>query len=152
MKEIFTIGHSTRAFDEFIDILRHYRIGVLIDVRHFPKSRHNPQFNMDNLKERLPDKIRYRWLGKELGGFRKGGYEQFTCTKTFRSGIEKLERLALKKRTALMCAEILWFRCHRRYISDVLKRKKWKVWHIYDINRIEKHLIGKRRKIRCDRS
>lgn len=150
-KEIFTIGHSTRSIRDFIDVLKDYKIKILADVRRFPRSRHNPQFNIEDLKERLPkEKIQYKWLGKELGGFRKRGYEKFRCTKTFLTGIKKLERIALKKRVAYMCAEILWFKCHRKYISDELKRKKWKVFHIYDKNKIEKHLIGKRRRIKCD--
>jgi len=150
-KGIFTIGHSTRSMSDFIDILKNYSIELLVDVRHFPKSRHNPQFNMELLKKSLNNEnIEYRWLGEELGGFRKEGYKKFMCTKAFRKGIERLKKLAIKKRTAFMCAELLWFKCHRRYISDELKRDGWKVLHIYNKERVEKHLIKKRRRIKCD--
>jgi len=148
--EVYTIGHSTRPLSEFVSLLEKYAIETLIDIRHFPKSRHNPQFNKESLEEKLPQAgIEYVWL-EELGGYREGGYAKYVCTKDFRAGLEQLKKVAAKSCTAFMCAELLWWRCHRRYVSDELKRQKWKVWHIFDESRVEPHLIGKRRKIKCN--
>lgn len=124
---------------------------MVVDVRHFPHSRYNPQFNKEILEVELPKfGINYKWLEK-LGGFRPDGYKKYTETKEFREGLKDLIKLAKGNKTVVMCAEILWFRCHRRYIADFLKRKKWKVFHIYDEKRADKHLISLRRKIKCDK-
>ncbi len=144
---IHTIGHSTRSLDDMIKILQNYRIEILVDIRHFPRSRHNPQFNKERLEEDLQkSKINYTWL-ESLGGFRKGGYKNFMRTKEFRNGIEELMKISGNK--AIMCAEILYFRCHRRYVADRLKRKGHEVVHIYDEKKAEKHRLFKK-KIRCD--
>lgn len=151
MKEIYTIGHSTRTLEDLIKILNFYSIKNLIDVRHFPHSRHNPQFNREEMEKELPKYgINYQWL-EILGGFRIGGYKKYTRTKAFAQGLKKLIKIAEGAPTAIMCAEILWFKCHRRYIADALKRKKWKVIHIYDEKRTDKHKITFKRKIKCDR-
>jgi uncharacterized protein (DUF488 family) len=151
MQEIWTIGHSTRTLEDFIKILKFYEIEVLVDVRHFPHSKNNPQFNKEILQEKLFDNnIVYKWIEK-LGGFREGGYKKYIETEEFKDGLEILKKIARDRKTAVMCAEILWFKCHRRYIADILKREKWKVYHIYEIGKIEKHKITLRRKIKCDR-
>lgn len=150
MGEILTIGHSTRSLEDLIGVLAAHQIKILVDIRHFPRSRHNPQFNKAALQKRLPRAgIRYVWL-EALGGYRKGGYAKYTCTNTFQSGLARLEKLAAKRRAAVMCAELLWWRCHRRYVSDELKRRGWRVWHIFDEKKLEAHKIGKRRRIKCD--
>jgi len=150
MKQIYTIGHSTKTLDDLVGLLKLYEIKTLIDVRHFPRSRHNPQFNIEQLEKNLPKiGIGYQWL-EILGGFRPGGYKKYTCTRDFKIGLNRLIKIAEKNRTAIMCAEILWFKCHRRYIADALKRKRWYVVHIYDDKRTEKHKISLKRKIKCD--
>lgn len=151
MKEIYTIGHSTRTLEDFIGVLKYYDIKIIVDVRHFPHSRHNPQFNRETLgEELLRYNITYKWL-KSLGGFRKEGYKKYTKTEEFKEGIKKLIEIAKKEKTAVMCAEIVWLKCHRRYIADILKRQRWKVFHIFDETRLDKHKITLKRKIRCDK-
>jgi uncharacterized protein (DUF488 family) len=148
---VYTIGHSTRTLEDLIKVLKHYNIESLVDVRHFPHSRHNPQFNKEVLEKELPESdISYLWLEK-LGGFRSGGYKKYTKTEEFKNGIEHLISLAHSKTVAIMCAEILWLKCHRRYVSDELKRRKLNVVHIYDEKRTDKHRITKKGKIRCDK-
>lgn len=148
---IYTVGHSTRTLEDFIKILKTYTIEILVDVRYFPYSRHNPQFNKETLEtELLRNNIIYKWY-KSLGGRRYGGYEKWTKTDEFKAGIKELVEIAKEKKTAVMCAEILWFKCHRRYIADILKRQKWEVFHIYDEKRLDKHKITLKRKIKCDK-
>ena len=134
---IYTIGHSTRTLGELIELLKENSIELLADIRSYPASARHPQFNRENLALRLPDfGIEYCWLGKELGGFRNKrdpnsphaalrnlrfrNYADHTATEEFTQGIETLLQLALSKRVALMCAELLWLRCHRSLLSDYL--------------------------------
>jgi uncharacterized protein (DUF488 family) len=150
-KVIYTIGHSTRTLESLIATLKHYHIQTVVDVRHFPHSRHNPQFNQELLETELSKQgINYQWL-ESLGGYRSGGYRKYTKTKEFAQGLKQLIKIAQKSTTAIMCAEILWFRCHRRYLADAFKRRKWQVLHIYDEQKVDKHKITFRRKIKCDR-
>jgi uncharacterized protein (DUF488 family) len=148
-RTIYTIGHSTRPLEALASALRHYGVELVVDIRHFPVSRHNPQFNRAVLEAELPRYgIEYLTL-EALGGYRAGGYQAYMQTEEFARGIEQLEALAARKRTAYMCAEVKWWRCHRRRVSDVLAEKGWKVIHIFDEKRAELH----RRKdnvIKCD--
>lgn len=149
MKTIYTIGHSTRKLEKLIDILKNFKIEVLIDIRHFPHSRHNPQFNKEILEKELSENnIQYLWLEK-LGGFRKGGYLAYTETEDFKQGLKELIKIAEKKLTAIMCAEILWFKCHRKFVSDKLKELKFEVVHIFDKDKTQEHKF-KENKIKCD--
>jgi hypothetical protein len=132
---IFTIGHSTHPIDEFISILKHYGIGQLVDVRTVPKSRHVPQFNSDALDVELAKQgFKYVHL-KALGGLRHAkkdsvnmgwrnasfrGYADYMATDEFTKGIDRLIELAKAKRTAIMCAEAVPWRCHRSLIGDAL--------------------------------
>lgn len=145
LRRIYTIGHSTRSIEELISLLKAHGIQCVIDIRTIPKSRHNPQFNKDDLKESLKkEKIGYRHL-KELGGLRHAnkdsvntgwinasfrGFADYMQTPSFQKGLEKLEKIADKKACALMCAEAVPWRCHRSLIADALTVKKWKVFHI----------------------
>jgi len=138
MKEIFTIGHSTRSLEEFLSLLKHFKISILVDVRRFPTSKLE-HFKKEKLEELLKrEGIEYIYLGKELGGYRKGGYKSYTKTKEFKDGIEKLLKVAEKGRTAVMCAEKWVFRCHRRYIAEELVRRGIRVIHIIDKGKIVK--------------
>lgn len=140
---IFTIGHSTRNLDELIDLLRQHEISALIDVRHFPNSRRNPQFNKNNLEIKLPESdIQYHWI-EELGGFREGGYENYMDSKEFNSGLIKLLEIAKDRATAIMCAELLWFRCHRASIATLLTKNGREVVHIFDERRTQIHKLRK---------
>lgn len=129
--DIWDIGHSTRTEEEFIVLLKEHKIKAVVDVRRFPSSKKSPHFAKAHLETILREnRMDYAWLGDELGGFRKGGYEQWTKTQEFASGIKNLEDTARRKRTVFLCAERDYSRCHRRFIIELLKRKGWTVHHI----------------------
>ncbi len=153
--EVVTIGHSTHPIDRFVDLLRRHDVEVLADVRRFPGSRRNPQFNVAPLRESLHGAaIAYESFGEELGGRRRPvrpagesrwrvaafrGYAEYMETPEFAAGLERLEALAAKRRTAIMCAEGPWWRCHRRLIADALTSRGWRVVHIRPDGRTEAH-------------
>lgn len=151
---IWTLGHSTRTIDEFIALLQHYRIEAIADVRRFPGSRRLPQFGHEALAASLLTAGIEYMLITELGGRRRTsadsvntawrntsfrGYADHTATAEFAAGLERLQQLATRRRTSMMCAEILWWRCHRSLVSDVLMVNGTKVLHIQDENHIEEH-------------
>lgn len=135
MKTLYTIGHSTREIDEFIGLLKSYKITQLVDIRTIPKSRHNPQFGQDALKKSLEENgITYRYL-KDLGGLRPAAkesvngawrnksfrnYADYMQTDEFKQGVEELIELSQKSITAIMCAEAVPWRCHRSLVADAL--------------------------------
>jgi len=153
-KEIWTIGHSTNSLDAFTDMLKSFRIEVVADIRSFPGSRRVPQFNKEALEITLPqNNLRYIHI-KNLGGRRKvnpnskntswrhpsfRGYADFMETEVFKEGIRKLEQVASKERTAYMCSEAVWWRCHRSMVSDYLKVLGWKVMHIMGEGKAQEH-------------
>ena len=133
---VFTVGHSTRPFDELVELLRAHGVETLVDVRTIPRSRRNPQFNKDDLSETLPAAgIRYVHLAR-LGGRRRGlgaaspnagwrnesfrGYADYMQTDEFAIGLEELREVAADGPVALMCAEAVPWRCHRSLIADAL--------------------------------
>lgn len=135
-KTIFTLGTGNRPINEFINILRKNNIGVVVDVRRFPTSRFE-HFKKEKLCRKCrTEGIGYIHLGNELGGYRKGGYEEYTKTETFQSGIERLLKLTEDKIVCLVCAETLPWRCHRRFIGKKLIDMGFEVRHIID----ERHL------------
>jgi len=109
-------------------------------VRRFPKSGKFPWFNQEILKKTLKNYgIIYMWLGKNLGGYREGGYKKYVDTPAYKEGILMIKKLANKRRIAIMCSEKLWFKCHRRYISHTLVKEGYQVIHIIDANKINLH-------------
>ena len=144
---IWTIGHSTHPLDEFLALIAQYRIEAIADVRRFPGSRRYPQYMQENLRASLAEHdIEYRWL-PALGGRRKPlpdspntawrnlsfrGYADHLDSAEFANGIHELLELAERRRTTLMCAELLWWRCHRSLIADVLRVHGIEVVHILD--------------------
>jgi uncharacterized protein (DUF488 family) len=152
--EVFTVGHSTRSGEEFVKILNSCDIDSLVDVRSFPGSRRCPQFNKDALSEFLAaHKIEYRHF-PSLGGRRKTradskniawrnasfrAYADHMESAEFKQGIKELLELATEKRIAIMCAEAVWWRCHRSVIADYLKSIGVVVKHIIGVNTIEIH-------------
>lgn len=166
---LFSIGHSTRALEELIGALRAHRIQVVADVRSSPTSARYPHFNRTNLYTALPKAgITYRWLGKVLGGYRKKirpdsphsalhspgfrNYADHMESEEFRQGMAKLLKLADKKRVAYMCAERLWWRCHRSLISDYLTAIGGVgVVHILDEKKTEPHRLSPRARVSGDR-
>ncbi|MDP2316179.1 MAG: DUF488 domain-containing protein [Pseudomonadota bacterium] len=144
MRTVWTIGHSNRSLEDFVAVLDAWGIAQVADVRQFTRSRANPQFNADSLAARL-GADRYVHLGA-LGGRRRvlgddnlgwehpafRGYADYAATAPFQVGLAALEALAEARPTALMCAEILWWRCHRRILADHLLVRGWEVWHVRD--------------------
>jgi uncharacterized protein (DUF488 family) len=151
---IWTIGHSTRSADEFQEILRSHEIETLVDVRSFPGSRRYPHFNKLELANFLQQiGVEYSH-SPQLGGRRRPNahskntawknasfraYADHMETDEFKKGIEDLLRLLNEKRIAIMCAEALWWRCHRSLISDYLKARGIEVIHILDGKHTEEH-------------
>lgn len=137
---IYTIGHSTHAIETFVELLQESDIECLADVRRFPTSKKHLQFTIENLSGSLQAaEIKYRWLGEQLGGFRTGGYEAFMESETFLSGVEELKVFANEMPTAIMCAERLYLKCHRRFIADKLIEDGWRVIHILDHSKVTGH-------------
>lgn len=151
---IYTIGHSTRAIAEFLDLLKSFNIKIVADIRSLPGSRKFPQFNQENLKLSLEENgIEYIYIAN-LGGRRKvnpdsknttwrnksfQAYADFMETDSFENGMGNLTKLALKKPTAMMCSEAVWWRCHRSMVSDYLKAKGWEVLHIMSRGKATEH-------------
>lgn len=151
---IWTVGHSTRSAEEFNEILTAQEIKALVDVRSFPGSRRYPQFNKQQLATSLPaNGIAYFHL-PELGGRRRArkdslntawkneafrGYADHMASEQFQQGIERLLEIAGERRAAVMCAEALWWRCHRSLISDFLKARGLEVIHILDATHEQLH-------------
>ena len=131
-KIIFTVGTSNRSVGEFVQLLRSSEIEIVVDVRSFPTSKF-PHFKKEALSQSLGEAgIGYSYLGKELGGYRKGGYEAYMQTDDFLRGVELLERMAVRCRCAILCAERLPWRCHRRFIARRLEDRSWKTVHIIE--------------------
>lgn len=153
-KTVWTIGHSTRSLDEFVAMLQSFHIELVVDVRSFPGSRKFPHFNKDALEVSLPEnKLDYLSI-PGLGGRRKPasdshntlwrhpafrGYADYMETVAFKDGFEQLKNLASQQRTAYMCSEAVWWRCHRSLISDALKTEGWKVMHIMGVEKAKEH-------------
>jgi uncharacterized protein (DUF488 family) len=134
--EIFTLGTSSRSFEEFLDLLREHAIEAVVDIRSFPTSRY-PHFGKAALQQGLESEgVRYHYLGKELGGFRKGGYVAYMETEGFRRGIERLEDIGRNERTAFFCSERFPWKCHRRWVAQQLTQRGWHIIHIIDPGKI----------------
>jgi uncharacterized protein (DUF488 family) len=154
VKTIWTIGHSTHPAEEFIRILKSFNIQLVADIRSLPGSNHYPQFNKEAMEVWLPENgIEYIHL-KNLGGRRKvkkdshnlgwrkdsfRGYADYMETEDFQLAVKELENIAQRKLTAIMCAEAVWWRCHRSMVADFLKFNGWKVLHILGLNKEEEH-------------
>ena len=151
---VFTIGHSTRTLEEFIELLKAYNVVLLVDVRTVPRSRHNPQFNKETLPASLKQYgIRYIHM-PEIGGLRHPkrdsinlawensgfrGYADYMQTQEFTDSLLKIVALARENRLALMCAEALPWRCHRNLLSDALVVRHVKVEHIIGKDSVINH-------------
>ena len=151
---IYTIGHSTRSFEEFVLILKTYGIEQLIDIRTVPRSRRNPQFNRESLPESLAQAaIKYHHM-PGLGGLRHArpdssntawrnasfrGYADYMQTQGFRENLEQLIELAAGKRTAIMCAEAVPWRCHRSLVADALLARGAEVIEILSETKARPH-------------
>jgi len=136
MKRIYTLGTDRRSEEDFVEILHAYDIQAVIDVRSYPKSKILifTKANLDRLLKR--EGIEYHFFGKELGGFRKGGYTAYIVTDDFRKGIDFLESIALSKQSVIICAERFPWKCHRKWISRELHKRGWEVDHIIDKGKV----------------
>jgi uncharacterized protein (DUF488 family) len=135
-RTIWSLGTSNRSLAEFVAVLKHYRIETVADVRHFPKSRFG-HFRRETFDAGLAERgIAYVWLGEELGGYRKGGYEAYMRTDGFLRGLARLEALAAASRTAFVCAERLPWRCHRRFVGQALAARGWDVQHVIEAGQV----------------
>jgi uncharacterized protein (DUF488 family) len=154
-KTYFTIGHSTRSIDDFVDLLRESRVGLVVDVRSLPRSRTNPQFNLETFPGELADRqIGYDHIA-ELGGLRgksRGGlstenaywrvrgfrnYADYALTAPFAAGLARLREQGDQHHCAIMCAEAVWWRCHRRIITDYLLAAGECVMHILGAGHVD---------------
>jgi uncharacterized protein (DUF488 family) len=150
----FTIGHSTRTVSQFVDLLRASQVELVVDVRHIPRSRTNPQFNRETLPDALASvRIGYVHLAA-LGGLRNRSskadtspnllwgnlsfrnYADYAMTQEFHEGLTELRDLGHQRATAIMCAEVVWWRCHRRIIADYLICAGENVFHILGTDRL----------------
>ncbi|HEX6981241.1 MAG TPA: DUF488 domain-containing protein [Balneolaceae bacterium] len=151
---IWTIGHSNHSLEEFLTMLNSFEIELLADVRSYPGSNYVPHFNKENLQGSLPENdIEYVHL-RRLGGRRKfhpdsentvwrnksfRAYADYMESDDFKKGAEKLAQMGKEKRTAYMCSEAVWWRCHRSMVSDYLKSKGWNVMHIMERGEAQEH-------------
>jgi uncharacterized protein (DUF488 family) len=154
---LYTIGHSTRSLPEFMQVLQMHGIQTLVDIRAFPMSRRMPHFNREALEKSLGDAdIRYEWM-KGLGGYRKKilrdspnvglrnasfrNYADYMLTPEFEAMVAELIEIAETSRTAYMCAERLWFQCHRMLVSDWLVAHGHTVLHIDGEGPVKPHRL-----------
>ena len=151
---IWTLGHSSLSIEDFLERLECYEIAAIADVRRFPGSRRQPQYSRDAFARSLSEHgIVYRWF-EALGGRRRPspdspnsawrntsfrGYADYMATEEFRQAFEQLLGFAREQRTALMCAEVLWWRCHRALVSDLLRVRGVQVIHILDLGKTIEH-------------
>lgn len=139
--KIYTIGHSTRTLEDFIDILKYFGIELVVDVRRFPSSKKFPHFNKESLELELP-KTNIQYLHyPELGGFRKGGYLSFSQSEEFGNAIDKLLEIINKKITVILCAEVLFWKCHRKYVANKLSELGHQVIHIFNKDKTQEHKL-----------
>jgi uncharacterized protein (DUF488 family) len=156
VSDVFTIGHSNHTIAEFVSLLHESEIPLVIDVRAIPRSRTNPQFNKDALPLSLREAgVCYEHL-PQLGGRRQRpraappspntfwqnasfrNYADYAATDEFRAGFVQLRELARMQRSVIMCSEVLWWRCHRRIISDYLLAQGVQVLHVMGHRKIER--------------
>lgn len=154
---IFTVGHGARPIERFVELLKGAGVERLVDIRTAPGSRKHPQFGRDALAASLGEEgISYEWA-KDLGGFRKAdpasrhtalrnsgfrGYADHMETDAFRAARDRVVEQARRTPTAVMCAESLWWRCHRRMLSDSLVTMGCEVVHLMEGGRQEPHRLS----------
>jgi len=153
---IYTVGHSNRTLEAFVELLRAGDVQLVIDIRTVPRSRHNPQFNADVIEQALrPYGIGYARIDS-LGGLRGKSktvppevnafwtnasfhnYADYALSPEFHAGLERLLALAAEQRAAIMCAEAVWWRCHRRIVADYLLLAGRDVFHLMGEHRVER--------------
>ena len=140
---IYSIGHSNHKIPNFLALLAENGVRCLVDVRRYPGSRRFAQFNRGSLERSLRGAgVDYLWLGEQLGAMREQPYTDFMQTDTFALGLRELVSCALLQSTALMCAELDFSGCHRRFIADRLAADGWPVFHIFGTGKLLGHQGG----------
>jgi len=141
--KIYTLGTSNRSLEEFLEILKEYKITTLVDVRHWPTSRLFPHFKKENLQKFLQENGITYYHVEKLGGYREEGYEEYMKTKDFKEGLNELITIISQfhncekvKNIAIICAEKFPWKCHRGFISQELEKRNFKVVHIIEKGRI----------------
>jgi uncharacterized protein (DUF488 family) len=153
---VWTIGHSTHSSEELVELLRRCAIGQVADIRSVPRSRRHPQFEREALARWLPDRgISYTHLPR-LGGWKRPGsdspngawrnrsfrgYADYALSREFASGLDDLLAMAAARRTAMMCSEALWWRCHRRLVADRIVVDDGAVHHIGTDGDVSPHTL-----------
>lgn len=145
---VYTIGHSTRPLEQFVELIRGFDVNTVVDIRTVPRSRTNPQYNLDTLPESLAEFGIRHYRISELGGLRKKSstvaaetnafwvnrsfhnYADYAISEEFETGLNQLLELSESRTCAIMCAEAVWWRCHRRIVTDYLLVRNAKVFHI----------------------
>ncbi len=139
---IYTLGTSNRTEEEFLEILKFYKIEAIADVRRWPISQRFPHFKKENLMKILSKNGISYYHFENLGGYRRENYESYMKTSEFKKALEKLINIAEKDLTCIICAEKFPWRCHRRFISKALEDKGIEVLHIIEKNKIWKPKIA----------
>ena len=155
LRPVYTIGHSTRTIVEFVELLQQGRVELVVDIRSIPRSRINPQFNLDALPEALSSCQIGHTRIEELGGRRRKSktvlpevngfwtnqsfhnYADYALSDEFRRGLSHLAELSGARRCAIMCAEAVWWRCHRRFVADYLLHRGRDVFHLMGAARVD---------------
>ena len=170
MGRVYTVGHGNRSFDDLVAVLRDGDVGRLLDVRRYPGSRRHPYFARPSLEDELPAVgIRYEWWGDELGGRRRAAppdvsrhpgwdndafraYAEYTDTDQYREALTTVAKQAPTDPpgVAVMCAETLWWRCHRRLIADSLTTRGVEVVHLLDVGKRQDHVTPKTMRVGDD--
>lgn len=145
---VYTVGHSTRTLEQFVELIRGFDVDTVVDIRTVPRSRTNPQYNLDTLPESLAGFGISHYQIPELGGLRKKSstvpaetnafwvnrsfhnYADYAISDEFETGLNQLLELSKTRTCAIMCAEAVWWRCHRRIVTDYLLVRDAKVFHI----------------------
>jgi len=152
---VYTIGHSTRSIVEFVELLRQGQVELVVDIRSIPRSRTNPQFNLDALPEALSiwqiahtrieelggRRTKSKTVPPEVNGFWSNqsfhNYADYALSDEFRAGLLRLTELSRERRCAIMCSEAVWWRCHRRLVADYLFYEGRKVFHLMGSARVD---------------
>ncbi len=163
---IFTIGHSTRPIDVFIQMLKSFGVNAVVDIRTVPRSRTNPQYNLDVLPDLLAESDIQHYQIASLGGLRKKSktvpdevnafwdnrsfhnYADYAFSDEFEQGLNQLLRLSDSRRCAIMCSEAVWWRCHRRIVADYLLSRGVEVLHIMDIGKSTEAILNPSAKLK----
>jgi uncharacterized protein (DUF488 family) len=162
---VYTIGHSTKTLDQFVDIVKGFGIGMIIDVRTVPRSRTNPQYNLDTFGQQLANvgigheqiaqlgglRKKSRTVGDEVNSFWDSrsfhNYADYALSDEFEEGLDRLLELSKTQRCAIMCAEAVWWRCHRRIVTDHLLLRGIEVIHIMDKDKSTKAVLNPAAKV-----